>query len=473
MEGKHLVIMCSLTVGGQEIQTHALIDCGATGIAFMDQDFARHHNIPLPEIKERRQVEVIDGRTIKLGDITQLARVGMKIRGHKESLPMVVTKLGHYPIVLGIPWLRLHDVAARFGSNTVTFGSEYCTKNCQEKSVTVQGLSEERPQPIYEGKKLWTADIKKPRPFRNDIVMLNGTSFCRTVQRGKLKIFKASLYDINKAIEMKDLKEKPLEEVIPQEYHEFLPLLSKVLVDRLPPHRPNIDHKVRLREWEKPSWGPLYKMSRDELVVRREWLEENMTEGFIQKSSSPYAAPCLFAQKPEGGLRFCIDDRDINSKTIKNRYPLPQIQQTINTLAHARIFTKLDMRGAYNLVQIKEGDEHKLAFRTRYGLLEPLGMQFGTTNAPADFQGYIHDAIREVMDVYASAYLDDILIYSDTVEEHEQHVKWVMERLLQAGLYLKQEKCEFHKNTVMYLGLVISTEGISIEQDKIETVKNW
>jgi hypothetical protein len=226
----------------------------------------------------------------------------MKIRDHKESLPMFVTKLAHYPILLGIPWLLLHYVAVRFATNMVTFGAKYFKKNCQEKIVMVQGVSEEPPERIYKEEKLWTADIKKPRPSRNNIVMLNETSFFKTVQRGKLTIFKASLYDINKAIEAKDLKEKPLEEVIPQQYHEFVPLFSKVFVDRLPPHRRNIDHEVRLREGEVPSWGPLYKMTRDELVMMKEWLEENMTKGFIRQSSSPYAAPCLFAQKPDGGL---------------------------------------------------------------------------------------------------------------------------------------------------------------------------
>jgi ribonuclease HI len=122
---------------------------------------------------------------------------------------------------------------------------------------------------------------------------------------------------------------------------------------------------------------------------------------------------------------------------------------------------------------VKEGDEHKLAFRTRYGLFEPLVMQLGTTNAPADFQGYINDTIRESLDRLASAYLDDILIYSDSIEEHEEHVKWIMERLLKAGLYLKPEKCEFHKETVKYLGLIISTKGVSMDPDKVDTVRNW
>jgi hypothetical protein len=226
-------------------------------------------------------VDVIDGRTIESGDITHHAEVGMNMQDQKERIPMFVTKLGHYHIVLGIPSLRLHDVAVRFASNTVTFGSRYCLNHCQEAPVTVQAVTEDPPEPIYEEKKLWTADIRKPKPFRGSIVMLNGASFFRTVKQGKLTIFKASLYDINKAIEAKDFKEKPLEELVPKQYHEFLPLFSKVLADRLPPHRPNIDHEVRLKEGETPSWGPLYKMSREGFVVMKEWLEDNMTKGFI------------------------------------------------------------------------------------------------------------------------------------------------------------------------------------------------
>jgi hypothetical protein len=283
MEGKHLVITCSLTFHDQVIQTHTLIDCGAMGIAFMDQHFACHHEVPLEKLKDRRQVEVIDGRTIESGDITHLPKVSMDIQDHKERILMFVTKLGHYHIVLGIPWLRLHDVAVRFASNTVMFGSQYCVNHYQDAPVTVQGVTEQPPEPIYEEKKLWTVDIRKPKPFRNNIVKLNGASFFRTVTRGNLTIFRACLYDINKAIEAKDLKEKPLEDVIPKQYHEFLPLFSKVLPDRIPPRRPNINHEVRLKEGEIPSWGPLYKMSNEEFVVMKESLEDNMTKGFIQQ----------------------------------------------------------------------------------------------------------------------------------------------------------------------------------------------
>jgi len=127
MEVKHLVTTCTLTVNKQEIPTHALIDCGGTGISVMNQDYAGHHQIPLDELKEKRQVEVIDGRPTQSGDIMHVAKVGMMVQDCKEQLPMFATKLAHHTIVLGIPWLHLHDVAVRFASNTATFGSQYCT----------------------------------------------------------------------------------------------------------------------------------------------------------------------------------------------------------------------------------------------------------------------------------------------------------------------------------------------------------
>jgi hypothetical protein len=472
MEGKHLVITCSLAVKKKVILTHALIDCGATGIAFIDQDFACHHQIPLQELKKKKEVEVIDGRPIESGDITHIAKVGMKIQQHKKQLPMFITKLGHYPIVLGIPWLRLHDVAVHVASNTVTFGSQYCITHRHDTSVTVQGIVEEPPEPVYQDKEIFEPKIRPPRPFQGNIVMLNGASFFRTVKKGNLTVYKTSLYDINKAIEAQDLKERPLQEMVPEQYHEFFPLINVVLADRLPPHRPGIDHEVGLKDRETPTWGALYSMSRVELVVLKEWLEENMSKGFIWQWSSPFAAPVLFARKPGGALQFRIDYRDIHSKTIKNRYLLPLIKEMLNLLGKARIYTKLDVRGAYNLLRVKEGDEHMLAFWTRYGLYEPIVMQFGKANAPADFQGYINNATREALDESASAFLDDMLIYSDSEEEHVGHVKWIMQWLLEAGLNLKPEKCEFHKETVRYLGLIISTKGISMDEVKVETVRN-
>jgi len=191
MQGKHSVLTCSLTVNNQEIPPHALIHCGATGIAFMDQDFARHPQIPLQQLKAKKQVEVINGRPIESGDITHIAKVGMQLQEHKEQLPRFITKLGQYPILLGIPWSRLHDVAVRFASNTVTFGSQYRIKHSYDTSVTVQAVTEEPPEPVNHGKEIFEPQIRPPRPFRGNIFMLNVASFFRTVKKGKLTVYKA------------------------------------------------------------------------------------------------------------------------------------------------------------------------------------------------------------------------------------------------------------------------------------------
>jgi len=141
MEGKHLVVLCRISFGNRTVATHALIDCGATGIAFIDEDFARHHQLPLTPLQYPRSLEVIDGRPISSGDITHVANTHLVILEHQETLPMFVTKLGHYPVVLGIPWLELHDVAIRFNSRTLTFGSQYCTSHCNWAPTVVYAHS--------------------------------------------------------------------------------------------------------------------------------------------------------------------------------------------------------------------------------------------------------------------------------------------------------------------------------------------
>jgi len=189
------------------------------------------------------------------------------IQDHKEQLPMFVTKSGHYPIVLRIPCLWWGDVAVWFASNMVTFGSWYCMTHCHDTPVIIPGVTEKPPEPVYSEKGIFEPQIQPQRPLWRNIVMLNGSSFFWTVKNGKLTIFKASLYDINTAFEAKDLKEPPLERIVPKQYHEFLPLISTVLADRLPPHRPVFDCAVRLNKGETPNWRPLYSMSRAELVV--------------------------------------------------------------------------------------------------------------------------------------------------------------------------------------------------------------
>jgi hypothetical protein len=168
-----------------------------------------------------------------------------------------------------------------------------------------------------------------------------------------------------------------------------------------------------------------------------------------------------------------IDYLDINSKTITKHYPLLPLNETLRHLEIANICTKMDKRGPYNLHRVKEEDAYMLSIRTLYGLIELTVIQFVTTNAQADFQGYINYSTREAFDDVASTCLDDVLMHSDSEEEPVGHVPWILQQFLEAGIYLNPEKCGVHKETVKYLGLIISTKGISMNNEMVETVLNW
>ena len=267
-------------------------------------------------------------------------------------------------------------------------------------------------------------DIPPPRFRTIDIAAISQTGFRKTVRKEKrlheaATTFAISAADIDAMLEQPDQDRTP---EIPTEYQEFATLFSEVEANRLPPHRPG-DHRIQLREGTAPSFGPLYSLSRQELEALRKWLDENLAKGFIRPSSSPAGSPILFVKKKDGSLRFCVNYCDLNEKTIKNRYPLPLIQETLMQLSKARYFTKLDIRGAYNLIRMAEGDEWKTAFRTRYGLFESLVMPFGLTNTPATFQAYINETLSEYLDRFCSAFLDDTIVYSETLEEHIVHVR--------------------------------------------------
>ena len=260
--------------------------------------------------------------------------------------------------------------------------------------------------------------------------------------------------------------------ILPKQYHEFLDVFSRKESEVLPERRP-YDHAINLKDGFQPPNQALYGMSRDEIEELRRYLDDNLAKGFIRASRSHAASPVMFVKKPGGGLRFCVDYRGLNAVTIKNRYPLPLIAETLNRFSRAKIFTKLDIIAAFNRLRIKEGDEELTAFRTRFGLFEYLVMPFGLCNGPASFQHFINDTLREYLDDFCTAYLDDILIYSDVESEHEIHIKRILIKLREAGLQTDITKCTFQVKEVSYLGLIVTTEGIKMDPTKVETVINW
>ena len=261
-------------------------------------------------------------------------------------------------------------------------------------------------------------------------------------------------------------------EDLPPEFRDFIDLISTERSKTLP-SRKETDHAIDLLPDTSPPYGPIYPLSRAELKELWEYLQTNLKAGRIRPSKSPAGAPILFVPKKDGGLRLCVDYRGLNRISVKNRYPLPLVSEILDRLARAKYFSKIDVQDAYYRIRIKEGDEWKTAFRTRYGHFEYTVMPFGLTNAPASFQNYMHIALRGYLDVFCVAYLDDILIFSPDRESHTEHVRLVLERLRQYELYIKPSKCAFYQERVEFLGYIVDGTGVSMDPTRVEAIKNW
>lgn len=260
---------------------------------------------------------------------------------------------------------------------------------------------------------------------------------------------------------------------IPQKYMPWADsVFSPVEVNNLPPHRP-YDISIEIEDGKTPPFGPLYRLSLDERQALFDYIDEHMKKGFIRRSTSPAASPVLFTRRKTGELRLCVDYRGLNAITKKNRYPLPLIDDLLDRTQGCSVFSVIDLKNAFNLIRIKDGDEWKTAFRTPLGLYEYLVMPFGLTNAPATFQAFIQDTLRDYLDIFCVVYLDDILIFSKSQEEHDKHVKLILDRLRDANLFANPKKCEFDKSEVQYLGYIIGADGIKMNPAKLSTISNW
>jgi hypothetical protein len=438
-----------------------LIDSGCLAYGTVSQRFARKWRLERIPITPRPLTELM---STTMNAISEVAYMDIDLDGHQQRriFLYVIPNQKDYDIILGHPWMISQNVTLtpkraelRIGVSDVTLWSE-------NQNVRAQVPHERFPQ-------VNCASVSAPA---------FGYLLRKSRRDSSVKIFSASIADIDKMLKPKVLIDP--REKLPAEYHDYLDVFSRTLAERLPPPRPGIDHKIVLektpdgKDPEVP-WGPLYSMSRGELLVLRKTLTELLDKSFIRASSSPAAAPVLFAKKPGGGLRFCVDYRALNALTQKDRYPIPLIKETLNSLSKAKWFTKLDIIAAFHKIRIAEGEEWKTAFRTRYGLFEWLVTPFGLTGAPATFQRYINWVLREYLDEFCSAYIDDILIFSNgSLADHRHKVKKVLQRLREAGLQLDIGKCEFEVKTVRYLGFVIEAGvGVSMEPEKVKAIMEW
>ncbi|WP_354666198.1 reverse transcriptase family protein [Nostoc sp. GT001] len=248
----------------------------------------------------------------------------------------------------------------------------------------------------------------------------------------------------------------------------------EVFPEELPsiPPESEIEFEVDLMSGTRPISLAPYRMAPFELKELKAQLEELLDKGFIRPSTSPWGSPVLFVKKKDGSLRLCIDYRQLNRVTVKNKYPLPRIDELFDRFQGSSVFSKIDLRTGYHRIRVKDADVMKTAFRTRYGHFEFIVMPFGLTNAPTVFMALMNRVFQPYLDRFVVVFIDDILVYSRSDSEHEEHLATVLGVLREQRLYAKLSKCEFWLKSVAFLGHVISATGIAVDPSKIQAIEN-
>ncbi len=388
----------------------ALLDSGAEG-NLLDISLAQLLHIPLVPLHHKISVSALNGQSLPPISLSTVPITLVTSGNHSETITFLVTHSPLALVVLGHPWLTQHNPRVDWGRNTVSKWSRACYASC---------------------------------------LVSAGFSVSGSVLQDEM----GSLSNV------------------PEEYLDLKEVFSKSRAASLPPHRP-YDCAIDLVPGMSPPKGRLYSLSVPEREAMEKYISDSLTAGFIRPSSSPAGTGFFFVAKKDGSLRPCIDYRGWNHITVKNTYPLPLMSSAFERLQGTSIFTKLDLRNAYHLVRIREGDEWKTAFNTPRGHFEYLVMPFGLSNSPAVFQALVNDVLRDMVDQFIYVYLDDILIFSSSLQEHVQHVRRVLQRLLENGLFVKAEKCAFHAQSVPFLGFIVSPEGVRMDPDRVKAVVNW
>ncbi|GJS63531.1 putative nucleotidyltransferase, ribonuclease H [Tanacetum coccineum] len=337
-----------------------------------------------------------------------------------------------FDIILGIDWLAAHRATIDCHSRRVIFGDIHA------------------PEFIYHG--------SLPGKSMKIISALKA----RTLLSHGCEGFLATIHDTTS--DVSSIHDQPIVSEFQDVFPEELP--------GIPPIR-DVEFNIELIPGAEPISKAPYRMAPIELKELKDQLQELLERGFIRPSVSPWGAPVLFVKKKDGSMRLCIDYRELNKITIRNRYPLPRIDDLFDQLQGAKHFSKIDLRSGYHQLRVKEQDISKTAFRTRYGHYEFLVMPFGLTNAPAVFMDLMNRVFHEFLDKFVIVFIDDILVFSKSKEEHEEHLRTVLQILRQEKLYAKFSKCEFWLSKVAFLGHIVSAEGITMDPAKVEAITKW
>ncbi|KAI2662149.1 Transposon Tf2-9 polyprotein [Labeo rohita] len=392
------------------VSVTALLDSGSAG-NFISGSLCRQLKLRTFPMATKYKIHCITGESLSRKQVQRKCDAIYLQIGilHKERIQLLVLEDATVDVILGHPWLVKHDPILSWGTGEVLQWGQDCITNC----------CLEVPRPVKKSIPVYITSVESP------------------VANQSVKI--------------------------PAIYSHFSDVFCPKRASQLPPHRP-WDCAIDLVPDAPLPKGKIYPLSLPESKAMEEYIKEALSQGFQF---------FFFISKKDGGLRPCIDYRALNRYTIKFRYPLPLVPAALEQLRSARIFTKLDLRSAYNLVRIREGDEWKTAFVTPTGHYEYLVMSYGLVNAPSVFQNFIHEVLQDFLHQSVIVYIDDILIYSRSKAEHRHHVAEVLQRLREHQLYLKAEKCSFHQSSVHFLGYIIDRHGVRMDEGKVNAVVSW
>jgi Reverse transcriptase (RNA-dependent DNA polymerase) len=388
-----------------------LIDGESTG-NFVSADTVRR--LQLPTSNASIQVLSFANGQTAISD-RETSPLRLSLGSHREEIVLRKAPLSQHEVIPGIPWLKLWNPSIDWINNIVTISKDG------------------RPYHISS----------QSRPSANSrLDLISAHQLSRTLQKETVE----TLFLVIAKSEGTDNSHPECVRHLLEEYADVFP---PQLPAELPPER-SIDHRIELVQGSSPPTRPVYRMAQKELEELRTQLDEMLTSGRIRPSHSPYGSPVLFVRKKDGSMRLCVDYRALNKLTVKNKYPIPRIDDLMDRLQGARVFSKIDLRSGYHQVRVHPDHIQKTAFRTRYGHYEFLVLPFGLTNAPATFMSLINEVLRSLLDKCVIVYLDDILVYSKNPEEHEQHLRQVFTLLRQHHLYGKLSKRNFFTNRVVH-----------------------
>lgn len=430
------------TIGGREVVV--MIDPGATHNFILTTTVA---TLQLPTTSTA-QFGVSLGTGVAVQSHGVCKGVKVLLQGVMVVEDFLTLELGHSDLILGVQWLE------KLGSVTTNWKTQVMRFRVQGEPITLHG---------------------DPSLGRTKISL---KSMIRVIQKHKggilVELCALGAGPMENQGPNLSNPEKPALPNIPEFLKNILAHYDSVfhMPVGLPPNRAH-EHAINLKEGTNPISVRSYRYPQIQKNEIEKLITEMMEARIIQPSSSPFSSPVLLVKKKDGSWRFCVDYRALNKETVPDKYPIPVIDELLDELHGATIFSKLDLKSGYHQIRMKKEDVPKTAFRTHDGHYEFLVMPFGLTNAPATFQSLMNDVFRPFLRKFVLVFFDDILVYSADKEQHGHHMAQVLEILVAHKLYANMKKCEFGQSQVSYLGHVVSAQGVEVDQSKIQAMVDW